>query len=158
MEVFMKTATLFAEWEPKPGFKLGRKDIDGKLTYLGSKVWRNPQIKIVDKEIPKPGPTEVLLEVQSCGICGSDVHMRQADNKGYIFYPGLTAFPVTLGHEFSGRVVEDGKNAISKRTGKRFEMGAAVCSEEMFWCAQCKPCADGYPNHCEKLQEIGFSV
>jgi len=28
----------------------------------------------------------------------------------------------------------------------------------MFWCAQCKPCADGYPNHCEKLLEIGFSV
>ncbi len=84
--------------------------------------------------------------------------MRQTDEDGYIFYPGLTAFPVTLGHEFSGKVVEAGKDAINKRTGKSYEIGEAVCAEEMFWCAQCKPCADGYPNHCEKLQEIGFSV
>ncbi len=154
----MKTATLFAEWQPKPDFKLGSKDIDGELTYLGSRVWRNPRIEIVDKEVPKPSQTEVLLEVKACGICGSDVHMRQADEDGYIFYPGLTAFPVTLGHEFSGKIVEAGKNAINKRTGKRYEPGEAVCAEEMFWCAQCKPCADGYPNHCEKLQEIGFST
>ncbi len=154
----MKTATLLANWEPKPDFKLGSKDVERKLTYLGSKVWRNPHIDIVDKEVPKPGPTEVLLEVQACGICGSDVHMRQADEDGYIFYPGLTAFPVTLGHEFSGTIVEAGKNAINKRTGKRYELGEAVCAEEMFWCAQCKPCADGYPNHCEKLEEIGFST
>ncbi len=153
----MKTATLSASWEPKADFKLGLKDVEGELTYLGSRVWRNPHIDMVEKEEPKPGPTEVLLELQACGICGSDVHMRQTDEDGYIFYPGLTAFPVTLGHEFSGKVVEAGKNAINKRTGKRYEIGEAVCTEEMFWCAQCKPCADGYPNHCEKLQEIGFS-
>ncbi|MFQ6113963.1 MAG: scyllo-inosose 3-dehydrogenase [bacterium] len=154
----MKSATLFADWDPRPDFKLGYKDIEGKLTYLGSKVWRNPRIKIIEKEIPKPGPTELLLEVQACGICGSDVHMRQADDEGYIFYPGLTAFPCTLGHEFSGKVVEAGELAFNKRTGKRYEPGEPVCSEEMAWCAQCKPCADGHPNHCERLQEIGFSV
>ncbi|MFQ5603005.1 MAG: scyllo-inosose 3-dehydrogenase [bacterium] len=154
----MKTATLLADWAPKPDFKLGPKDIEGKLTYLGSKVWKNPRIEVVEKAMPQPGPTEVLLEVQACGICGSDVHMRQADEDGYIFYPGLTAFPVTLGHEFSGKVVEAGIDAINKRTGIRFEIGEAVCAEEMAWCAQCKPCADGYPNHCERLQEIGFSV
>ncbi|MFQ5752485.1 MAG: scyllo-inosose 3-dehydrogenase [bacterium] len=154
----MKTATLFADWEPQPDFKLGSKDIEGKLTYLGSKVWRNPHIDIIDKDIPQPDSTEVLLEVQACGICGSDVHMRQADEAGYIFYPGLTAFPCTLGHEFSGKVVEAGKDALNKRTGKRYEPGEAVCAEEMAWCAQCKPCADGYPNHCERLQEIGFSI
>ncbi|MCG8605409.1 alcohol dehydrogenase catalytic domain-containing protein [bacterium] len=154
----MKAATLFADWQAKPDFKLGAKDIEGQLTYLGSRVWRHPRIELVDKELPKPSPTEVLIEVQACGICGSDVHMRQADEDGYIFYPGLTAFPVTLGHEFSGRVVEAGFSAINKRTGKAFEIGEAVCSEEMAWCAQCKPCADGYPNHCERLQEIGFSI
>ena len=52
----MNTACLFADWEPKPGFKLGPKDIEGKLTYLGSKVWRNPRIQFVEKEVPKPGP------------------------------------------------------------------------------------------------------
>ncbi len=154
----MRTVSLFADWVPKPDFKLGSKDIDGKLTYLGSKVWKNPRIDIVGKDVPKIGPDEVLIEVKACGICGSDVHMRQADEEGYIFYPGLTAFPATLGHEFSGMVVECGELAINKRTGKKYENGEAVCCEEMIWCAQCKPCADGYPNHCERLQELGFSI
>lgn len=154
----MKTVCNFAEWDPKPGFTLGSKDVDGKLTYLGSKVWRNPEIRIIEKEIPKPGPTEVLIEVKACGICGSDVHMRQTDEEGYIFYPGLTAFPCTLGHEFSGTVVETGPNALNKRTGETYEIGEAVCAEEMIWCGSCRPCADGFPNHCENLHEIGFSV
>ena len=154
----MKTVSLFAEWNPKPDFRLGTKDVEGKLTYLGSKVWRNPRIKIVEKEIPVPGPTEVLIEVKACGICGSDVHMMQTDTDGYIFYPGLTAFPCTLGHEFSGQVTKAGNKALNKRTGKPFEAGEAVCSEEMMWCSYCRPCADGYPNHCENLQEIGFSI
>jgi len=154
----MKTMDLVAEWDPKPDFKLGSRDVEGKLTYLGSKVWRNPRIEMHEKEIPTPGPEEVLIEVKACGICGSDVHMRQSDDDGYIFYPGLTAFPATLGHEFSGTVVEVGENAINKRTGKKYEVGEPVCAEEMIWCAQCKPCADGYPNHCENLEEIGFSI
>ena len=154
----MKTACLNADWDPKPDFKLGSKDIEGKLTYLGSKVWRNPRMEFIQKEIPVPGPEDVLIEVKACGICGSDVHMRQAYDDGYIYYPGLTAFPCTLGHEYSGIVVEAGENAINKRTGKRYEVGEAVCAEEMIWCSYCKPCADGYPNHCENLQEIGFSI
>jgi len=154
----MKSVCNFAEWDPRPDFKLGSKDIEGELTYLGSKVWRNPHIEIIEKDIPKPGPTEVLIEVKACGICGSDVHMLQTDDDGYIYYPGLTAFPCTLGHEFSGKIVESGKKALNKRTGKIYEPGEAVCSEEMMWCSYCRPCADGYPNHCENLQEIGFSV
>lgn len=154
----MKTVTLSADWDPKPDFKLGAKDIEGKLTYLGSKVWRNPRVKIVEKDVPVSGPTEALIEVKACGICGSDVHMLQSDDDGYIFYPGLTAFPCTLGHEFSGRIVKAGELAINKATGRRYEPGEAVCSEEMVWCSQCKPCADGFPNHCERLQEIGFSI
>lgn len=154
----MRTVSLFAEWDPKPDFVLGQKDKVGKSTYLGSKVWRNPYIKIVDKEVGEPGPTEVLIEVKACGICGSDVHMYQTDKDGYIFYPGLTAFPCTLGHEFSGAVVKAGDKAINKRTGKKYDIGEAVCAEEMVWCSYCRPCADGYPNHCESLEEIGFSI
>ena len=59
----MKTVTLFADWDPKPDFKLGSKDIEGKLSYLGSQVWRNPSMKIVDKAIPKPGPGQVIVKV-----------------------------------------------------------------------------------------------
>ncbi|MFA4838357.1 MAG: scyllo-inosose 3-dehydrogenase [Candidatus Neomarinimicrobiota bacterium] len=153
----MKTMTLFAKWDPKPEFKLGYKDIEGKLTYLGSKVWRYPHIEMVEKEIPAHGPTEALIEVKACGICGSDVHMLQTSPDGYIYYPGLTAFPSTLGHEFSGRIMEAGPKAFNKRTGKPFEIGEAVCSEEMMWCSYCRPCVDGYPNQCERLYEIGFS-
>ena len=154
----MKSVTLFADWDPRPNFTLGSKDIEGKLTYLGSKVWRNPEVKVMEKEVPEPGPTEVLIRVRACGICGSDVHMFQADGDGYILYPGLTAFPATLGHEFSGEVEAAGSQALNKRTGKPFQKGEAVTAEEMFWCASCRPCADGYPNHCEALQELGFST
>ena len=118
----MRAVCNFAEWDPKPGFQLGSKDIEGKLTYLGSRVWRHPHIEIVEKDVPKPGPTEVLIEVAACGICGSDVHMLQTDDDGYIYYPGLTAFPCTLGHEFSGKVIEVGDHAFNKRTGKKYLM------------------------------------
>lgn len=154
----MRGVTLVADWDPKPEFKLGSKDIDGKETYLGSKVWRNPRLEMREYEIPEPGPEEVLIEVKACGICGSDVHMAQAGDDGYILYPGLTGFPAILGHEFSGVVAKAGKKAISKRTNKPFTPGEPVTAEEMLWCGQCKPCADGYPNHCEQLDELGFNV
>lgn len=154
----MKGVTLVADWEPKSGFELGPKDIDGRQTYLGSQVYRNPRLEIREYDIPSPGPEEVLLEVKACGICGSDVHMAQADDDGYIFYPGLTGFPCILGHELSGVVVEAGKKAFDKQTNKPFKSGERVTTEEMLWCASCKPCADGYPNHCERLDEIGFNI
>jgi len=84
--------------------------------------------------------------------------MAQADEDGYIFYPGLTGFPSILGHEFAGVVVEAGAKARDKRTNKPFKGGEAVTTEEMLWCGQCRPCADGFPNHCEQLDEVGFNV
>ena len=154
----MKAVTLFADWDPKPDFKLGPKDIEGKQTYLGSKVWRNPRVEIVEHDIPEPGPEEVLIEVKACGICGSDVHMAEPNKEGYILYPGLTGFPAILGHELSGVVVKAGERALDKTTNKPFKGGELVCAEEMVWCGSCKPCADGYPNHCERLDEIGFNI
>jgi threonine dehydrogenase-like Zn-dependent dehydrogenase len=154
----MKAVRLYADWDPKPGFELGPKDIERKQTYLGSKVWRNPEIRVEEVDIPKPGPGEVLIQLKACGICGSDVHMAQADDDGYIWYPGLTGFPCTLGHELSGVVVESGPGAFDKYTNKPFKGGEAVCAEEMLWCGQCQPCADGWPNHCDRLDEIGFNV
>ncbi len=158
MTKVMKGVTLFADWDPRPDFKLGSKDIERKQTYLGSKVWRNPRIEIVDHPIPEPGLDEVLIEVKACGICGSDVHMAQPDDEGYILYPGLTGFPCILGHELAGIVVKAGEEAIDKRTNQPYKGGEFVCAEEMMWCGKCKPCADGYPNHCERLDEIGFNV
>jgi (R,R)-butanediol dehydrogenase/meso-butanediol dehydrogenase/diacetyl reductase len=157
MQGKMKGVTLFADWDPRPGFKLGPKDIEGRQTYLGSRVWRNPRLQVVECDIPKPGPSDVLLQVKACGICGSDVHMAQMGADGYMFYPGLTGFPAILGHEISGIVVDAGARAYDKRTNKPFKGGERVCVEEMVWCGECKPCADGYPNHCERLDEIGIN-
>ena len=154
----MKGVTLVADWAPKPDFVLGSKDVERKQTYLGSKVWRNPRIEIREYDVSEPGNEEVLIEVKACGICGSDVHMAEADKEGYILYPGLTGFPAIMGHELSGVVVKAGKGARNKRTNKPFEPGEEVTVEEMLWCGQCKPCADGYPNQCEQLNEIGFNV
>jgi scyllo-inosose 3-dehydrogenase len=158
MQGTMQAVRLHAEWDPKADFVLGSKDIDGRQTYLGSKVWRHPTMKIETIDIPQPGPGEVLIEVKACGICGSDVHMAQPDDEGYIWYPGLTGFPCTLGHELSGVVLEAGPGAFDKNTNKPFKGGEWVCAEEMLWCGSCKPCADGWPNHCERLDEIGFNV
>ena len=154
----MQAVMLYADWDPKPDFTLGAKDIEGRQTYLGSKVWRNPVMKIEEIDIPRPGPGEVLIQVKACGICGSDVHMAQPDEDGYIWYPGLTGFPCTLGHELSGIVVEAGPGAYDKNTNQPFKGGEWVCAEEMLWCGSCQPCADGWPNHCERLDEIGFNV
>lgn len=154
----MKAVVLHAQWQPRDSYRPTPKDVPGRLTYLGSRVWRHPAVEVTDKPVPRPAPTQVLLRVRACGICGSDVHMAQADSDGYTLYPGLTAFPVVLGHEFSGEVVEAGPQAINRRTGARFEPGEPVCVEEMLWCGYCRPCADGFPNHCENLQELGFTV
>ena len=51
----MEGVTLVADWDPKPGFKLGAKDIEGRQTYLGSLVWRNPRLEIREYNIPTPG-------------------------------------------------------------------------------------------------------
>ena len=154
----MKAVRLYADWDPKPGFKLGPKDIEGRQSYLSSQVWRNPRFKIEEVDIPGPEANQVLLEVQACGICGTDVHIRQADDDGYMLYPGMTGFPATLGHELSGIVIEAGPDARDKDTNEPFKGGEWVCAEEMIWCGSCQPCADGYPNHCERLDEIGINI
>jgi threonine dehydrogenase-like Zn-dependent dehydrogenase len=59
-------------------------------------------MEIRDTEIPKPGPGEVLLEVKSAGICGSDLHIYHW-NIAYKMKPSMI-----VGHDFSGVVVESG--------------------------------------------------
>ena len=64
----MKVVQLKAKWDPKPDFKLGSKDIDKKLTYLGSQVWRDPIVEVIEKEKPQIKRNEVLIRVKCCGI------------------------------------------------------------------------------------------
>jgi threonine dehydrogenase-like Zn-dependent dehydrogenase len=82
------------------------------------------------------------------------VHFYETDAGDYILYPGLTKFPIIVGHEFAGEIVEIGPGPESKG----FKIGDRVTVEEMVWCGYCRPCRDGFPNHCENLEELGFTV
>jgi len=148
----MKALMLSAEKEPRPGYTLSDFEQRTGKVIEGSNVWRHPILEVKDVPGPKPGPFDVLIKVKAVGICGSDVHFYETDSDDYILYPGLTKFPVIIGHEFSGEIVEVGPEV------KDFIIGDRVTAEEMVWCGHCRPCRDGFLNHCENLEEIGFTI
>lgn len=148
----MRALVLEAQWDPRPDYAVSEwEKVTGKA-ITGSSIWRYPKLAVRDWPDPTPGPHEVVLEVQACGVCGSDVHFYETDQEGYILYPGLTKFPTILGHEFSGRVVACGAGV------ETLKVGDMVTAEEMIWCGRCIPCRNGYPNQCENLEEIGFTI
>lgn len=149
----MRGLVLDAKWHPKPDYKVSDWEKATGKAITGSSVWRYPKMEVRDKPMPKiTKPDEVLLEIKACGVCGSDIHFYETDKDGYMFYPGLTKFPVTTGHEFSAKVVEVGTEV------KDLKVGDAVTVEEMIWCGYCTPCRNGFPNHCSNLEEIGFTI
>jgi threonine dehydrogenase-like Zn-dependent dehydrogenase len=148
----MKGLVLDAVWEPRADYEVSDWEKETGKAVTGNSVWRNPELGVRDWEDPKPGPNDVLLAVQACGVCGSDMHFYETDDQDYILYPGLTKFPTILGHEFSAKVVELGKDVTTLRVGDM------VTVEEMIWCGRCTPCRNGYPNHCVNLEEIGFTI
>jgi threonine dehydrogenase-like Zn-dependent dehydrogenase len=148
----MKGLVLDAKWDPRPEYAVSDWEKKTGKAVTGSSIWRNPKLEVRDWPDPKPGPKDVVLQVQACGVCGSDMHFYETDKDGYILYPGLTKFPTILGHEFSGRVVETGPEVT------QLKVGDIVTVEEMIWCGRCIPCRNGYPNHCLNLEEIGFTI
>jgi len=148
----MKGLVLDAEWQPRPDYSLSDWERRTGKAITGSSIWRYPKLEVRDWPDPTPGPRDVVLAVQACGVCGSDMHFYETDADGYILYPGLTKFPTILGHEFSGRVVEVGSQV------ETLKVGDMVTAEEMIWCGRCIPCRNGYPNHCLNLEEIGFTI
>ncbi len=148
----MKALILNAQWDPRPDYQVSDWEKETGKAITGSSIWRYPKLEVTEKQMPEIGPDDVLLEVKAVGICGSDMHFYETDEDGYILYPGLTKFPVIIGHEFSGKVVEVGKNV------KDLKPGDPVTCEEMIWCGHCIPCRNGFPNHCTNLEEIGFTI
>jgi threonine dehydrogenase-like Zn-dependent dehydrogenase len=148
----MKGLVLDAKWDPRPGYAVSDWEKETGKAVTGSNIWRHPQLAVREWSDPKPGPKDVILEVQACGVCGSDMHFYETDKDDYILYPGLTKFPTILGHEFSGKVVEVGPET------QLLKVGDMVTVEEMIWCGRCIPCRNGYPNHCTNLEEIGFTI
>ncbi|MCJ7752505.1 MAG: alcohol dehydrogenase catalytic domain-containing protein [Armatimonadetes bacterium] len=148
----MKALVLDAQWDPKPEYPLSDWEKNTGKAVTGNSVWRHPKLEVREWPDPEPGPQEVVIQVKACGVCGSDMHFYETDDDGYILYPGLTKFPCVLGHEFSGEVVETGKDVTTLKKGDM------VTAEEMIWCGRCTPCRNGYPNQCENLEEIGFTI
>ncbi len=148
----MKGLVLDAVWEPRADYAVSDWEKETGKAITGNSIWRNPKLGVRNWEDPKPGPNDVLLAVQACGVCGSDMHFYETDDDNYILYPGLTKFPTILGHEFTGKVVEVGKGVTTLKAGDM------VTVEEMIWCGRCTPCRNGYPNHCVNLEEIGFTI
>ncbi len=141
-----------AEWAPRPGYSVSEFERRTRRAVTGASVWRHPRLQLAEVVEPALGPQDVRLQPKACGVCGSDVHFYETDAAGYIRYPGLTKFPVIIGHEFSGEIVEVGKDVGELRVGD------LVTVEEMIWCGHCTPCRNGWPNQCENLEEIGFTI
>lgn len=90
---------------------------------------------------PVPGPHDLLVRVEACGICGSDRHMFRGE------FP--TTKPVTLGHEFSGLVEEAGAEV------EGFRIGTRITGDPNIACGECADCLGGRPNLCHELSAIG---
>jgi threonine dehydrogenase-like Zn-dependent dehydrogenase len=148
----MKGLILDAKWDPRPDYPLSDWEKETGKAITGNSVWRYPKLEVREWPDPKPGPKDVVLAIQACGVCGSDMHFYETDKDDYILYPGLTKFPTILGHEFSGEVIETGSEVETLRVGDM------VTVEEIIWCGRCIPCRNGFPNHCTKLEEIGFTI
>jgi (R,R)-butanediol dehydrogenase / meso-butanediol dehydrogenase / diacetyl reductase len=103
---------------------------------------------------PPPGPGEILLRPLWCGICGTDVEEYCS---GPLFIPSgephpLTgrSAPITLGHEFSGEVVDVGPGIERFRTGDR------VAADTLIFCGECYWCKRHQVTLCERLAALGL--
>lgn len=148
----MKALQLVADWQPKPDYKPTEAEERTHRTFSGSMVWKNPRLEIGPVPDPQIAPDEILIEVGAVGICGSDMHIYESGTDGYILYPGLTRFPNILGHEFSGRVAEVGHEV------RGLAVGDLVTAEEVHWCGVCDACRRGLVNHCNNIEELGFTT
>lgn len=103
------------------------------------------QLSIEDIAIPRVASDEILIEVYYCGICGTDLHCTE---KGL-----MTMKPGTiLGHEFSGKVVEIGKEVKSE-----WQIGNRATVFPANSCGQCVLCRKGSDFLCKDLKITGLS-
>jgi len=99
------------------------------------------------QDVPEPVliPGHVIVAVEACGICGTDLHIQAGE------YPVNP--PVILGHEFSGMVVEVASDVSSVQTGQR------VTSLVYFTtCGSCQFCQTGQWNLCAQRKSVGSGV
>lgn len=104
-------------------------------------------LRVEEREIPKAYGDKVLIKIKACGICGTDMHIFDGD-EGAAPTPAGT----TLGHEFSGEVVEIGEMVNGIKVGDK------VCVDPNKLCNECSFCKDGVGHFCENMIGIGTTV
>ena len=101
--------------------------------------YKHPLV-IEDRDTPALGPQDVLIEVDACGVCHSDLHIAEGDWPQLI---KIIKLPLTLGHEVVGRVVRAGGEVTNLREGDR--AGVAWIHSS---CGHCEMCNEGNENLC----------
>jgi len=102
------------------------------------------RLRYMDVPDPVPGPSEVLVRVAACGICGSDVHGMDGST-------GRRRPPVIMGHEAAGTIVAIGDDVSDWHTGDRVTFDSTIS------CGRCDFCRQGRVNLCENRRVLGVS-
>jgi D-arabinose 1-dehydrogenase-like Zn-dependent alcohol dehydrogenase len=100
--------------------------------------------EVVKRELPTPGPNHVRIKVQACGVCHSDVFVKEGH------WPGLQ-YPRITGHEVAGIIDEVGPGVTVWKKGQRVGVGWHGAH-----CGHCVPCRRGDFICCENLRITGF--
>lgn len=101
------------------------------------------QLEIQSVDDPSCGDDDVVIEVTSCGICGTDLHIYRGEY--------FSDFPLIPGHEFHGKVVEVGKNVT------QYSIGDRVTVDPNLYCGKCSRCRNEQSNQCLNLGTVGVS-
>jgi propanol-preferring alcohol dehydrogenase len=103
-------------------------------------------LRLADLPAPEPGPGELLVRVQSCGVCRTDLHVVDGD----LAEPKL---PLVPGHQIVGTVEQLGEGA------ERFAAGDRIGVPWLGWtCGECRYCRSGRENLCDRARFTGYQV
>ena len=105
-------------------------------------------VRIEDREMPTPGPGEVLIRMERGGICGSDLHYYNHGGFGAV----RLREPMVLGHEVAGRVEALGADV------KTLSAGDLVAVSPSRPCYACAFCLEGKHNHCHNMRFYGSAM
>ena len=112
------------------------------------KTGAGPGMEVRDVPVPAVGASDVLIRVLSAGVCGTDLHIWEWD----AWAAGRLKPPLTIGHEFSGRVERLGEDAAAEGLLK---VGDLVTAEGHIICGHCLPCRTGNGHLCVRTRIIG---